>query len=726
MKNHALSIVKAFGGYCKKLLPAASVLIVTGFSTVLYAADVVLQKTSFVALPGNKIEVKMDFDMPPPVPKAYSIDSPPRLVLDLWGVNNELGSKVVDIRTGNVESLNFAQGNGRLRVVSNLYGPTDFRTFTEGNSLFVVFGEKGGAMPQAKSAAPAAPVTKAAPVAKAQDMAKPRSQKQLLDDKTRVQGIDFERVEGGVGRVVITLSDDQAGLDIQEEGNNVSVNLTGAALSSSLQQRVNVQDFATPVMFIDAMASGRNTTILVKPGAEPYDYMAYQTGNRLVLDFKPLSRAEKDELKRNEFPYTGEKIDLNFQNVSVRSVLQILAEVAQLNLVVDDAVEGEITLRLKHVPWDQALDIVLKTRGLDKRQVGNVLLVAPAEQIAERERIELESQKQVEELSPLKTDFIQVDYRKASEMRTRIYEAKLVSERGFIVADDQTNILMVRETTNQIEEIRRTLRKFDTEVSQIMIEARLVTASTEFTRDLGVKWGFGWLGDKTSIGGGSGVNGFPASTNQFGKSKAGFSGPQLSAGGQSTQLGIDLGVTPQSSIRLGYATNNFLISTELSALQSEGKAEIVSQPKVITTNGKAARIESGQEIPYQTVEDGEVKIEFKDVVLRLDVTPQITPGDRIALDLKITQDSVGEVLGNGEISINTNELETSVVVKDGDTIVLGGVYRNEVVDALAKTPLLGDLPVVGGLFRRTELEDNKVELLIFITPKLIREALSAR
>jgi type IV pilus assembly protein PilQ len=665
---------------------------------VLAQEEVALSKSSFVALPGNKIEVKLDFNAVPPAPKAYTIDNPPRLVLDFWGVKNDLGTKSIDVKAGVVESLNFAQGNGRLRIVTNLHGMTDYRTFTEGESLFVVFGEKPGA---------SAPAPK--------KMSATRSVLDAHNDKTHVQGIDFERVSSGVGRVVITLSDDQAGLDIQEEGNNVAVNLSGASLSPALQQRVNVQDFATPVMFVDAMASGKNTTVLIKSSAEPYDYMAYQTGNKLVLDFKPLSRSEKDELKKNIFPYSGEKIDLNFQNVSVRSVLQILAEVAQLNLVVDDAVVGEITLRLKHVPWDQALDIVMKTRGLDKRQVGNVLLVAPAEDIAERERVELESQKQVEELSPLKTDFIQVDFRKASEMRERIFEAKLVSERGFIVADDQTSVLMVRETAAQLEEIRRTLRQFDTEVEQIMVEARLVTASADFTRELGIKWGFGLLQGDFIAGGG---------LNQ----DAPYYIEDFPAGNSNTSLGIDLGVkTPSTAIRLGYATSSFLVSTELSALQSEGKAEIISQPKVITTNGKAAIIKSGQDVPYQTIEDGTTKIEFKEVVLSLEVTPQINPGDRITLEIKIKQDSIGEVVDtSGYRVINKNELETSVVVKDGDTVVLGGVFQNKVSDGVAKTPFLGDLPGIGSLFRQTTVEDTKVELLIFITPKLIRESLSAK
>lgn len=659
------------------------------------AQSVLLKDTSFVSLPGGNLEVRLEFDQPPPVPKAYTTDSPARVIFDMWGVENDLGTKSIDIRTADVDAMSFAQGGDRLRLVTSLNQMTDYRTYAEGNSLFIVFGEKSGAS-----------------VAPQRQLAAPRNVKQSYDDKTRVSGIDFQRVDGGIGRVVVTMTDDQAGLNIEEEGNNVVVSLSGASLSNSLQQRIDVQDFATPVTFVDAMASGRNTKILIKPGAEPYDYMAYQTGSKLIVDFKPLTRAEKEEIKKNEFPYSGEKIDLNFQNVSVRSVLQILEEVAQLNLVVDDAVDGEITLLLKHVPWDQALDIVLKTRGLDKRQIGNVLLVAPAEQIAERERIELESLKQVEELSPLVTDFIQVDFRKASEMRQRIYDAKLVTERGFIVADDQTNRLMVRETSAQLEEIRRTLRQFDTEVSQIMIEARLVTARADYSRELGIRWGFG-LQDGNFVAGGSGdssayyVEDFPVS-------------------GADLPLNVDLGASgTTSSLVLGYATNSFALATELSAMQSEGKIEIVSQPKVITTNGKAAYIKSGKEVPYQTVEDGEVSIEFKDVVLSLDVTPQINPGDRIALELKITKDSIGETLDNGEIGIDTNELETSVVVKDGETIVLGGVYQDNRSDYVYKTPLLGDIPVLGNLFKKTVAENNKEELLIFITPKLIRESLGS-
>lgn len=670
------------------------------------AQSAMLKDSSFVALPGHKLEVRLEFDAPPPSPRAYSIDSPPRLVLDLFGATNDIGRRQLDIKTGAVDSLSLAETEGRLRVVANLNEMVGYDTYAEGNSLFLVFGGKAGLPVATTSAAPVAP-TAAAPS---------RSGMPAVQG-TRVQGIDFERLDGGHGRVLISMSDDKAGLDIVEEGNNVVVNLQGATLAGSLNQRVDVQDFATPVMFIDSMSSGRNTTILVKPGAAPYDYMAYQTGNQLVLDFKPITYAEDKRRQEERFPYSGEKIDLNFQDVEIRSVLQIIAEVAEMNLVVGDEVGGNITLRLKNVPWDQALDLVLKTNGLAKREVGNVMLIGSAQTIADRERAELEAQKQVQELAPLLTEFIQVDFRKASEMKSRVEEAKLVSERGFIMADDETNVLMVRETAAQIEEIRDTLRRFDVEVAQVLIEARIVSASADFQKDLGIRWGM--AGVKTNgdsnyiIDGGS-----PSPTPQF---TQGF--PEENG---TSNLMVDLGVTPQSSFVFSYLRPDFLLSAELSALQTEGKAEIVSQPKVITTNGKPGLVESGVQIPYQTVEDGEVNIEFEDATLKLEVTPQLNPGDRITLDLDITQDSVGAVLPNGEVSINTNQLRTTVNVADGDTVVLGGVFRNESVNNLSKTPFFGDIPVIKNFFRKRETSNTKTELLIFITPKLIRESLAVQ
>ncbi|MBS97871.1 MAG: pilus assembly protein PilQ [Oceanospirillaceae bacterium] len=663
-------------------------------------AEAQLTDTSFVALPGNRLEVKLDFDQSPPAPRAYMIDSPPRLILDFQDASNQVGARQVDIKSGQVDSINFAEAQGRLRVVTNLNEPVDYRTFTEGNSLLVEFAGSEGS-PVKRSSAPVA--QSATPAA--------ASPAPMKADETRVQGIDFQRVEGGQGRVIIAMTNDEAGLDIIEEGNNVVVNLIGAQLARDMEQRVDVQDFATPVMFIDSMSSGNNTSILIRPTNEPYDYMAYQTGNQLVLDFKPLTPAEQADAERDRFPYSGEKIDLNFQDVAVRSILQIIAEVAEMNLVISDNVDqqaGNITLRLKNVPWDQALDIILKTKGLAKRESGNVLLIGTAQEIADRERQELESQKQVEELAPLVTEFIQIDYRSASELKDHIEAAKLVSERGFVLADDQTNVLMIRETAAQIEEIRRTLRRFDVEVAQIMIEARIVTANTDFTKNLGVRWGIadnGNLGDVT-----------------IGKTAAIGTGTATAVPG----LNVDLGTASNNTFAIGISGNSALLAAQISALESDGRGEVISQPKVITTNGKPAMIKSGQEIGYQTVEDNDVQVEWKDVVLGLEVTPQLNPGDRISLDLKINQDTIGDTLSTGELSLNTNELETSVVVSDGETVVLGGVFQEESRNDVDKIPFFGDLPVVGAAFRSKVESRSKNELLIFITPKLVRNSLTVK
>ena len=684
--------------FLRSFLYAFAGLMLSGWAV----ADVLMKQANFVALPGGKIELRFDFDTAPPSPQAYMINSPSRLVLDLWGVENEVDSRVLDVKTGLVDAVNFAQTDGRLRIVTSLYEPTNFETRTEGNSLFVILEKQSVVTPEVAS------------VTNNIVLNKPEMEGAIVEDRTRVLGMDFEREEGGIGRVTLNLSDSSAGLDILEEGSNVVVNLVGAILPSTLEQRVDVQDFATPVMFIDAMANGQNTTILVKPSSEPYEYLAYQTGNKLVLDFKPVSLSDKEQREKELFQFTGEPIDLNFQNVELRSVLQIIAEVAELNLVVSDTVSGNITLRLKNVPWDQALDIILQANGLDKRTVGNVLMIAKASEIAAREKLELESAQNVEQLAPLRTEFIQVEYRKASDMLAAIEKAKLVTERGLVLSDDETNVLMVRDTNTAIDNIRRTLRKFDKEVEQVLIEARLVTASSNITKDLGVRWGFGY--NDVDNGQGWIVNPDQGSID--------FGAPPSEVG-----LNVDLGAAALNAgkIAVGFAPGtSSMIHLELSALESDGKAEIISQPKILTTNGNAAKIQSGTEIPFQTVEDGEVELEFKDVVLSLDVTPRINPGDRIAMDLKIVQDSIGSVLPNGEISIINNELTTSVVVPDGQTIVLGGVFKNESSESVSKVPFLGDLPVMGALFRNKAENIDKTELLIFITPKLVRNSLSGR
>lgn len=728
-----------------------SALMLTFFGRTAMAQNAVLQDVEFASLPGKKVEVQLSFDSTPPDPKAYMIETPPRLVMDLWGASSALEQKMLAIKSGDIDSLHFAEANGRMRIVANLNAVVGYDISVQGNQLLLALG---GQAQVPAAGATAVSANKAAPAPRNVATA-------AATDETRVTGIDFHRLDGDRGRVTIDLDNASAGMDIVEEGGNIVVQLTGANLDPALQQRLDVQDFATPVNYIDTMINGRNATILIKPTSAPYDYMAYQSGSQLVLDFQPLTPAEQAN-REDLFPYKGEKIDLNFQNVEIRTVLQIIAEVAEKNLVVSDNVQGDITLRLKNVPWDQALDIVLKTKGLDKREAGNVLLVGTVQEIADREAVEMQSLQNEVTVAPLATDFIQVDYRRASEIKDRLVEAKLISERGFVMADDETNTLMVRETAKQIGEIRNTIKQFDVEVPQVMVQARLVTASDTAAKELGVRWGTGYKGDNYVIGGTPSLNG-PVIDPRFPPFTGGpdpvapltdrFGNPyteeqrtaiteqltynkelnQFNAEGQYEEsmtipgnLMVDLGIQAATSgISLGFIDGGFLLSAELLAMQTDGKLEIVSQPKVITTNGKPAVIKAGQEIPTRTIDnDGQATVEWKEVVLKLDVVPQIIPGDKVLLDLTITEDSVGEVYDElGNRLINKQELKTSIVVNDGETVVLGGVLQKQTSESVSKTPFLGDLPVIGNLFKNKTGSSQKRELLIFITPEMIRESL---
>ncbi|MBV0934326.1 type IV pilus secretin PilQ [Marinobacterium weihaiense] len=694
----------------KRLLLSA--LIALAGSQSVLAAE--LQDVSFASLPGKKVEVQMQFDSAAPEPKAYMIETPPRLVLDLWDTSSDLEQKVLAVKSGDVDSLHFAEANGRTRVVANLNEVAGYNVRTDGNSLYL---EIGGEM--AAVEAPVAAQANQAPAAPA------------VNDQgteTQVKGIDFHRLEGDRGRITIDLGTEAAGLDIVEEGNNVVVNLSGVQLAGG-QQRLDVQDFATPINFIDTMVDGNSSTVLIKPTSAPYDYMAYQSGSQLVLDFKSLTQEDR-EAQKDLFPYDGEKIDLNFQNVEIRTVLQIIAEVAEKNLVVSDNVQGDITLRLKNVPWDQALDIVLKTKGLDKREAGNVLLVGTVTEIAEREAVEMQSQQNEITVAPLVTDFIQIDYRKASDIKERLIEAKMISERGFAMADDETNTLMVRETVKQIEDIRETIKQFDVEVAQVMVQARLVTASDTAAKELGIRWGAGYKGDNFKVGGSPNADPTPYVDNPLLTKEEAEAVEDADAYKESikvpSNLLVDLGIqNATSGIAFGFLDDSFLLSAELLAMQTDGKLEIVSQPKVITTNGKPAVIKAGQEIPTRTVDsDGKATVEWKEVVLKLDVVPQIIPGDKVLLELIITEDTVGEVYDElGNRLINKQELRTSIVVSDGETVVLGGVLQKQSSESVSKTPFLGDLPVVGNLFKSRTGSSEKRELLVFITPQMIRDSL---
>lgn len=683
-------------------------LLVSLLATQAWAAK--LMGVESAALPGDAVEIKLQFDGAPPSPTGYTTDSPARIALDLDGVSNGLSEKYHTLGSGNVRSLTVMGAGNRTRLIVNLTSLVGYTTDISGNYLMVRVGD--GAPPSSSIAA--SPDSGGAE----SSSSKPVSE----SGSGGVKEIDFRRGDQGEGQVIITLADRNAPVDLSEESGKIVAEFVGVSLPDALHRRLDVVDFATPVKMIDASSSSGNAKIAVTPTGD-YEYMAYQTDETFTISVKPITGAELERKRKAKFQYTGEKLSLNFQDIEVRSVLQLIADFTELNLVASDTVRGRITLRLQNVPWDQALDLILKTKGLDKRKVGNVMLVAPADEIAAREKLELESQKQVKELAPLRTEYLTVNYAKAAEVAELITSSGFLSDRGTITVDERTNVLLLQDTSANIDEVRFMLEQLDIPVKQVMIEARLVIARSNALEELGVKWGIGHFG-KSPIAGED--NGFALWGNKDGLENTIIDNEYSLGGGN---LGLDLGVEGENvtSIALGYFdVDHGLVDLELSALESDGRADIVSTPKVLTADQQTAKIQSGTEVPYQEASSsGATSTSFKEAVLSLEVTPQITPDGRIIMDLKVNQDSVGEIFNNIP-SIDTNEIETSVIVNNGQTVVLGGVFRSEDVESVIKTPFLGDLPVLGRLFRKTQNSSEKVELLVFITPRVVTDVFASQ
>lgn len=658
------------------------------------SAGVTLQNIDFAALPGDRVEMRLDFDGTPPAPRSYTIDEPARITLDLFEVSSGLDEKYHSLGNGNARSVTVLEAGGRTRLVVSLTDMVNYATRIEGSSLYVMLGAGSTGFAQQEAAQEA---VGAIPASAA------NSQPAVDPTLRGVTGVDFRRGEQGEGRVEIDLSKPDVEIDIAQTGNNVRVTLPNATLPESLQRRLDVIDFATPVHFVDALPEGDGSTIMIEADGS-YDYLAYQADNKLVLDFKPVSEEDAERRRKEKFPYSGEKLSLNFQDIEVRSVLQLIADFTNLNLVASDTVDGRITLRLQNVPWDQALDLILKTKGLDKRQVGNVLMVAPADEIANRERLELENSRQVAELAPLRTEFIQVNYAKAIDLAALVSaEQGLLSSRGSVSVDERTNTLLVQDTAAKLDAIRSALTHLDVPVRQVQVEARIVVASTDFNKQLGIRWG----GSASSNRGNTTVS---------------------TSGGGLGDIAVDLGVAgATSSIDIGFIRNNETLNLTLSALESDGISEVVSQPRLVTADGQTARIEAGTEIPYlEDSSSGATNVSFKDAVLSLEVTPQITPDDNIIMDLKVNKDEPVFDDAFPVPAIDTREIQTQVLVENGETIVLGGIYETTTSTTTSKTPFLGDIPYIGSLFKRTNNVDEKTELLIFITPRLIKDTVAVR
>src|SRR5689334_11502710 len=681
---------------------------------------------------GQQVQLTLHHSSPPSEPVAFTIDNPARISLDLANTALALPSRRIDVRSGGVDSVLAAEAAGRTRLVLNLDRLLPYQTRVSGNDVIVLIG---GANNSAAAAVAASNGVSGSPVAPSSVSAAPSGPR-------AIRGIDFRRGTGGTGRVIVRLSDPRTPASLRQLGNQIVVDFAGAEVASNLARRYDAGDFATPVTGFDVVRVGDGVRLAISAAGD-FEHLAYQTDDQYVVEVQPARKvAQKTEEKR---VYTGERLTLNFQDIETRAVLQLLADASGQNIVVSDSVQGSVTLRLQNVPWDQALDIVLRTKGLDKRRNDNVIIVAPTEELASRERAELAARMDVQELAPLRSEYLQVNYAKAADLAGLIKSQGgkgLLSARGTVSVDERTNTLLLQDTNDRLEDVRRLVGTLDIPIRQVQIEARIVIVNDDFTRELGARVGFSGF-DTTGNGSGLGYTSGSALAND---SALGSFLENLqdndpnndgvpfvfssSEGVPPRRYNVNLPVSsPAGSIAFSLLGPDYLVDLELSAAQAEGRGEVISTPRVITANQREAIIQSGVEIPYQQASSsGATTIQFKEAVLELKVTPQVTPDNRIILDLNIKKDSVGQIIVGGAgqqvPSIDTREITTQVLVNDGQTVVLGGILETERRETEKKVPYLGDVPVLGRLFKTTGKTNNKDELLIFVTPKILREGVN--
>ncbi|MEW8173602.1 MAG: type IV pilus secretin PilQ [Candidatus Thiodiazotropha endolucinida] len=696
----------------------AAILLLTLWCAPLIAyAEASLKSIEFSALPGDRVQISLGLSAPVDDPVSFTTENPARISLDFTGVSNDLGYKTKVIGVGPAHSVTALQAGNRTRVVINLTSLVGYNTKVQGSDVLVTLdvsnkGIGSGTVTKAPSSV----------------MSSSGGASEIRTDGYSISNIDFRRGEAGEGRVMVTLTNPSTPVDVREEGGKIVVEAFKTEIDASLVQSLDVMDFATPITKVETKPVGENVRIEISPTGE-YDYLAYQANEVFTVELRSLTRQEKEALQKERLIFTGERLSLNFQDIEVRAVLQLLADFTGLNLVTSDTVGGRITLRLKNVPWDQALDIILKSKGLTKRQIDNVIMVAPTEEVVAREQLELESQQKIEELAPLRSDFIQVNYAKAEDLAAllKAEENRLLSERGNVTVDVRTNTLLVQDTVAKLEDIRRLLQRLDIPVRQVLIESRIVIANNDFAKDLGVRFGAnfdGSFGDNFTLTAGA----LPGHIdNTFGIAP----GIEINSDGENQEgLMVNLPVTaPSGGLNfLVGKVGTYLLQLELTAMQTEGRGELVSSPRVITSDQTQATIKQGVEIPYQeSTSSGATKIAFKEALLKLDVTPHITPDDRVRMDLVINKDNPDfsrAVLGVPPI--DTREIETTVLVDNGETVVLGGVFERNKSNNTEKVPFFGDIPYAGVLFRRNERVDNNNELLIFVTPKILKETLTVR
>lgn len=687
---------------------------------VMQAASAQVSMTNVVPMqiPGQGTEIRVMFNGLPPQPQAYQLESPSRLILDFDKAQQNLKQSSIAVATKEASSVDVTSDAQRARLTVNLADAGAFTTRVEGNTFILKINSTN-------------PVIPVQPV--------------VQQNTQGITNIGFQRGAKGEGQVVIDLASGNTPVDVQQQGTKVIVRALGSKIPAHLTRRLNVNDFATPVSTVDAVNQNGSGVVTIQT-SDSYEYMAYQTDNKLTISLKRPE--EKNPLRPKAAQhYTGKKISLDFQDIEVRRVLQLLADFTDINMVAADSVQGNITLRLKEVPWDQALDIVLKTKNLDKRRNGNVIWIAPVSELIKAEEEEAKALAQSVKLAPIQTEYMQLSYAKAADIEKLITQNKgassagsntgstsgddkesLLSSRGSISIDARTNTLIVNDTQPFIDKIRNMVDLLDVQVKQVMVEARIVRASTEFTKEIGVKWGIlsqGITNNNNLLVGGSDTTLWD------------LRDPQESDLGGYTydiqrpdNLNVDLGVAnPAGRIAFGLISlSDFMLDLELSALQADGYGEVISTPKVLTADKQAAKVSSGTQIPYQSSEGGGANAvsttEFIDATLSLDVTPSITPDGKVQMLLNITSDTPGNPTPTGQLTINKNQISTNVLVDNGETVVLGGIFEQETRNGQTKVPFLGDIPYLGHLFRRDLKSDNKRELLIFITPRIVNDSVS--
>jgi type IV pilus assembly protein PilQ len=677
-----------------------------------------LQDIQVQSLPGQRVELRLITSGTAPEPLAFTIEQPARIALDLPETSLGLSSRRRDVNMGPLDTVMSAEANGRTRVVLNLDTMVPYETRRSGNTIFVTLGSEAVADNRTQF-----------------EGAPGESRSFAARGGRTIENIDFRRTTEGGGRVLVTLSDPSTPVDIRQEGGRVVAEFKNTTLPSELMRRLDVMDFATPVNTVDALRANSDARIVISAQGT-YDQLAYQSDNEFTIEINPeVEDPERSSLFSETKEYTGQRLTLNFQDIETRAVLQLLAETSGRNIVVSDTVQGNVTLRLRNVPWDQALDIVMTTKGLDMRQNGNVIIVAPAEEIAARETADLEARKAINELEPLYSEFLQVNYAKAASLAELIRSSEgqnsLLSDRGTVSIDERTNTLLVQDTAEKLQDIRRLVRTLDIPIRQVLIESRIVIVNDDLSRELGVRLGVTAF-EENSTDGVTVISGTGTGTDTM----IGSALDNLADNGTifpielptlTNRYNVNVPIQDAAGrFSLAVLETDYLVDLELTAMEAEGRGEIVSTPRVITANQKEARIEQGVEIPYQeSASSGATTTQFKKAVLSLTVTPQITPDNNIIMDLLVSNDTVGELVasatGGFVPSIDTRAVETQVLVNDGQTVVLGGIYETERRETITKVPLLGDIPAVGNLFKSRQNVSNKAELLIFVTPKILSE-----